>query len=91
MVELHVLSLEQLPGGLDVTRVRLIPKTGRTHQLRVHCSSLGHPIVGDDIYGYDGAGNCGIVFNDALADERRELQGLYMKNARIQQGPGGFH
>ncbi|MBE6693725.1 MAG: RluA family pseudouridine synthase [Ruminococcaceae bacterium] len=29
------------------------PRTGRTHQLRVHLSHIGHPIVGDDIYGGD--------------------------------------
>jgi 23S rRNA pseudouridine1911/1915/1917 synthase len=33
--------------------VRAIPKTGRTHQIRVHLSSLSHPIVGDKIYGPD--------------------------------------
>lgn len=72
--ELHVLSMEYLPGGLPVTRVRLIPKTGRTHQLRVHCASLGYPIVGDDIYGYQGAGNCGIHFNDEQAQKRLTIQ-----------------
>jgi len=33
--------------------VRAIPYTGRTHQIRVHLSSIGHPIVGDKIYGPD--------------------------------------
>ncbi len=32
------------------TRVRLMPLTGRSHQLRVHMLSLGHPILGDPIY-----------------------------------------
>jgi 23S rRNA pseudouridine1911/1915/1917 synthase len=31
--------------------VALLPKTGRTHQLRVHMMSIGHPIVGDKLYG----------------------------------------
>lgn len=31
--------------------VRLYPRTGRTHQLRVHLAWAGHPIVGDDLYG----------------------------------------
>lgn len=32
------------------SRVRLSPKTGRTHQLRVHMLALGHPILGDPLY-----------------------------------------
>jgi 23S rRNA pseudouridine1911/1915/1917 synthase len=35
----------------DVTLVALFPKTGRTHQLRVHMAHLRHPILGDDKYG----------------------------------------
>ncbi|MCK4228165.1 RluA family pseudouridine synthase [Enterobacter asburiae] len=37
--------------GLPLTRVKLIPETGRTHQLRIHCQQLGHPILGCDLYG----------------------------------------
>ena len=32
------------------TRVRLFPRTGRSHQLRVHMLALGHPILGDPLY-----------------------------------------
>lgn len=36
--------------GKGETRVRLMPKTGRSHQLRVHMRELGHPILGDPFY-----------------------------------------
>jgi tRNA pseudouridine32 synthase / 23S rRNA pseudouridine746 synthase len=35
------------------SRVELKPVTGRTHQLRVHMAAIGHPIVGDTLYGGD--------------------------------------
>jgi tRNA pseudouridine32 synthase / 23S rRNA pseudouridine746 synthase len=40
--------------SLPVTRVLLIPHTGRTHQLRVHMAALGYPILGDPAYGLHG-------------------------------------
>lgn len=39
-----------LRHGQEETRVRLMPKTGRSHQLRVHMLALGHPILGDPLY-----------------------------------------
>lgn len=39
----------------DATLVDLQPTTGRTHQLRVQLEHLGHPIVGDKLYGHDDA------------------------------------
>ena len=44
----YPLSPEQ---GVPVTRVDLLPETGRTHQLRIHCQSAGYPILGCDLYG----------------------------------------
>jgi 23S rRNA pseudouridine1911/1915/1917 synthase len=37
--------------GQHAAHVLLFPKTGRTHQLRVHLNSVGHPILGDQTYG----------------------------------------
>ena len=41
------------PIGTSFARLLISPLTGRTHQLRVHCASIGHPIVGDTLYGSD--------------------------------------
>jgi 23S rRNA pseudouridine1911/1915/1917 synthase len=61
---LHVLMRVKLEGGLPArtelrvlerragfSLVELRPTTGRQHQLRVHLSAIGHPIVGDKLYG----------------------------------------
>lgn len=40
-----------LARNADSTRLELRPETGRSHQLRVHLAAVGHPILGDPIYG----------------------------------------
>jgi len=42
--------LASFAGG-DYSLVEAEPKTGRTHQIRVHFASIGHPVVGDAVYG----------------------------------------
>ena len=78
LTHVHVLSWEFL-NGLPVTRLELRPHTGRTHQLRVHCAAIGHPIVGDDIYGHfgEGAANGGLTRNGgASKDLQRQIYKL---------------
>lgn len=43
-----LVEIEEVRG--DCARYRLTPRTGKTHQLRVHMASLGLPIVGDSLY-----------------------------------------
>jgi 23S rRNA pseudouridine1911/1915/1917 synthase len=50
--------------------LKLTPKTGRTHQLRVHMAAVGHPMVGDTMYG-------GRVFADDASGFRFERQALH--------------
>lgn len=60
----RVLAREELDGQ-PVTRVMLTSVSGRTHQLNVHMAAIGHPIVGDKIYGYGGDA----LPNGGLTDE----------------------
>jgi len=48
---------EVLSRSENSTRLALHPITGRSHQLRVHCWAMGHPILGDRIYAADDAFN----------------------------------
>lgn len=52
----------------NITKVLLQPITGRRHQLRLHCSSIGHPILGDFTYG---------------SKEDREMSRMYLHAIRI--------
>jgi 23S rRNA-/tRNA-specific pseudouridylate synthase len=40
-----------LAGNGSFTLLRLVPHTGRTHQLRLHLSAIGYPLAGDWLYG----------------------------------------
>ena len=89
--QFRILSHEQYCGH-PCTRVELTPITGRTHQLRVHCASLGHPILGDSAYGFCGeahpnGGFTGEIMQtmsptNAAFELRRDVEEIVQKEGR---------
>lgn len=57
----HFKKLLHLPDK-QISLIQLRLETGRTHQIRVHMSSIGHPLIGDDLYG----GDCTRINRQAL-------------------------
>ena len=78
--------IELIEHSGELARYRLLPRTGKTHQLRVHMSSLGLPIIGDNFYPdvYDVAPEdysnplqllaSSIEFDDPISGERRQFR-----------------
>ncbi|SFR14297.1 RluA family pseudouridine synthase [Poseidonocella sedimentorum] len=62
--------------GPEESRVRLFPKTGRSHQLRVHMLAIGHPILGDPLYA-----------EETLAAHSRLM--LHSEELRLRHPDGG--
>ena len=66
---------------VNITRVELEPVTGRTHQLRVHLAAIGHPVLGDALYGKKDNGSaerlllhaCSLSFIHPLSGESLSL------------------
>jgi tRNA pseudouridine32 synthase / 23S rRNA pseudouridine746 synthase len=66
-------------AATNTSRVSLEPITGRTHQLRVHMSAIGHPIVGDTLYGGNADGTAArLLLHAYTLDFRHPVTGENM-------------
>lgn len=78
----------RLPGR---TLLRLYPETGRRHQLRVHLAAMGHPVLGDILYGRDDRDYLDLVrgVRDARRDEGGPHRQLLHCARLVFPEPGG--
>jgi 23S rRNA pseudouridine1911/1915/1917 synthase len=70
----YIKSLRYFPS-LDISLIEAKPITGRTHQIRIHLYSLGHPILGETFYGHDEAARSAYIEERLSVDERINVTG----------------
>lgn len=81
--EVAITHFQVIERYRDVTQVQCWLDTGRTHQIRVHLSHLGHPLLGDPLYG----GKTGLISRQALHAEALHFTHPFGGETMVVQAP----
>lgn len=70
-------------NNMKISKVKCTLETGRTHQIRVHMSYIGHPLLGDDLY----SGNTNLISRQALHSYKISFIHPILKKEMCYQAP----
>ncbi len=80
---------EVLERFSDTAVVRAVPKTGRTHQIRVHLAHLGHPVLCDRLYGSTAQFMAGDFSGDTSQEVLLDRQALHARKISVAHPSSG--
>ena len=66
------------------TVIKIFPKTGRTHQIRVHMKYIGHPIVADSLYGNNDSFSLSEISKDGIKEEKPLIDRQALHASKIE-------
>jgi 23S rRNA pseudouridine1911/1915/1917 synthase len=77
--------------GAPITLVEVKPETGRQHQIRVHMAEIGHPLLGDKLYGLDEARFLAVVDGERSGSTTPPALALAKLEAELGLGRHALH
>lgn len=90
MIDAFGRTRAKLKGDAMASLIECRLETGRTHQIRVHLASIGHPLIGDQVYGR-GPGLSGLKPGETVTDHAIDVIGAFRRQALHARVLGFIH